>query len=131
MKRLIRAVSLALILLAAPVAADNIPGKWSVSFNITHSDGGTKDAEVSMDLKQNGTELTGTAGPSLEEQWPILKGKVEGNKLTFEVREKGQTDAPLLKFELTLVDGHLKGEATAEHEGKSMKAVIDMQRKTE
>jgi hypothetical protein len=131
MRKLVKTVSLTLLLVAAPVAADNLTGKWSGSFNITSSDGETKDARVSMDLKQNGTELTGTAGPSPEEQWPILKGKVEGNKLTFEVREKGENDAPLLKFELTLVDGHLKGEAKAEHEGKSMKAAIDMQRKAE
>jgi hypothetical protein len=47
--------------------------------------------------------------------------------MTFEV----QTEGPLIKFELALIDGHLKGEAKAEHEGKSMKAAIDLQRQKE
>ncbi len=94
---------------------------------MTSSDGDTKDAQAFMDLKQKGAELTGTAGPNPNQQWAIQKGKIEGNKITFEV----QSDEPLIKFELTLVDGHLKGEAKAEHEGKSMKAVVDLQRQKE
>jgi hypothetical protein len=113
------------VLLLAPVlmAADDLTGKWSGSFVIT-SDGGIKDSTAFMDLKQNGAELTGTAGENPDKQWTIQKGKVEGNKITFEL----QTDGPVIKFEMTLIDGHLKGEAKAEHEGKSMKAAIDLQR---
>jgi hypothetical protein len=126
MKKGLAAISLVMLLIAVPLAADeNFTGKWSGSFLITRPDGETKDSRVFMDLKQNGTELTGTAGPGPEEQWPIVKGKVEGNKLIFEV----QSDKPLIKFELTLVDGHLKGEAKAEHEGNSLKAAVDMERK--
>ena len=88
-------------------------------------DGETRDDTAYMDLKQTGTELTGTAGPNENQQWQIQKGKVEGDKLTFEV----QTEQPVIKFELTLADGHLKGNAKAEHEGKSMSAVIDVTRK--
>ena len=117
------------VILLAPalISADDFTGKWSGSFIITFSDGGTKDAMAFMDLKQNGAELKGTAGENLDKQWAIQKGKVEGNKVTFEV----QTDNPLIKFELTLVDGHLKGEAKAEHEGKSMRAAVDLQRQKE
>ncbi len=117
------------ILLVAPVlmAAEDLTGKWSGTFNISSSDGDTKDSQAFVVLKQSGTELTGTAGPNSNEQWPILKGKVEGNKVTFEV----QSDGPLVKFELTLAEGHLKGEAKAEHEGKSMKAAVDLQRQKE
>jgi hypothetical protein len=117
------------VLLLAPVllAADDITGKWSGSFVITFPDGETKDSMAFMDLKQNGVGLTGTAGEGPDKQWAIQKGKVDGNKITFEV----QTDEPLVKFELTLIDGHLKGEAKAEHEGKSMKAAVDLQRQKE
>jgi hypothetical protein len=38
---------------------------------------------------------------------------------------------PLIKFELELVDGHLKGEANAEHEGRTMKAAVDLKRRPE
>ena len=116
-----------LFLAPALMAEDDLTGKWSGSFVITSSDGDTRDSKAFMDIKQKGAEITGTAGENPDRQWAIQKGKVEGNKITFEV----QTDEPLVKFELTLVDGHLKGEAKAEHEGKSMKAVVDLQRQKE
>src|SRR5262249_3516842 len=127
MRRLTGVVCLLLLLASTSMALEDFTGKWSGSFIITSSEGDTKNAEAFMVLKQNGTELTGTAGPNPDKQWPILKSKIEGNKATFEV----QSDEPLIKFELTLIDGHLKGEAKAEHEGKSMKAVIDLQRKAD
>jgi hypothetical protein len=113
----------------APVlmAAEDLTGKWSGSFVMTFSDGGSKDSTAFMDIKQKEAEITGTAGENPDRQWAIQKGKVEGNKVTFEV----QTEGPLVKFELTLVGGHLKGEAKAEHEGKSMKAAVDLQRQKE
>src|SRR4030095_8895863 len=78
MKKLVRVIGLALLLASAVLAADELTGKWSGSFNIT-LDGQTKDDVVYMVLKRNGTELTGTAGPDVDKQWPIQKGKVEGN----------------------------------------------------
>ena len=126
MKKLACVVGLVLLLATALLAADELTGKWAGSFIIT-LDGETKDDVVYMVLKQSGAELTGTVGPNADQQWQILKGKVEGTKVTFEV----QSDGPLVKFDLTLADGHLKGEAKAEHEGRSMKAAVDLQRKTE
>ena len=117
----------AMFLAPALMAAEDLTGKWSGSFAITFSDGDTKDSKAFIDIKQNEAEITGTAGESPDRQWAIQKGKVEGNKVIFEV----QTEGPLVKFELTLVDGHLKGEAKAEHEGKSMKATVDLQRQKE
>ena len=90
-------------------------------------DGQTREDAVYMVLKQSGSELTGTAGPNANQQWPILKGKIEGDKVTFEV----QTDEPLIRFDLTLAEGHLKGNAKAEHQGRSMQAVVDAQRQKE
>lgn len=131
MNKIARALGLTLLLASALFAtptwkADNLTGKWSGTFVIT-MDGETRDDTAYMSLKQTGTELTGTAGPNEGQQWPLQKGKVEGNKVTFEV----QSEAPLIKFELTLVEGHLKGQAKAEHDGKSMSAVVDVQRKAE
>jgi hypothetical protein len=68
------------------MGADDLTGKWSGSFVITSSDGDTKDSKAFMDLKQKGAEITGTAGESPDRQWAIQKGKVEGNKITFEVQ---------------------------------------------
>jgi hypothetical protein len=126
MKRLIGIAALALLLATVLLAAEDLTGKWSGSFNMT-LDGQTREDAVYMVLKQCGAELTGTAGPNVNQQWPILKGKIEGDKVTFEV----QTDEPLIKFDLTLAEGHLKGNAKAEHQGRSMQAVVDAQRQKE
>ena len=126
MKRLIGIAAVSLLLATVLLAAEDLTGKWSGSFNMT-LDGQTREDAVYMVLKQNGAELTGTAGPNLNQQWPILKGKIEGDKVTFEV----QTDEPLIKFDLTLAEGHLKGNAKAEHQGRSMQAVVDAQRQKE
>jgi hypothetical protein len=127
MKKLTGIFLLSLVLATLLFAAEDITGNWSGSFVITSPDGDVKDTTAHLVLKQNGAELTGTAGPNPDKQWTILKGKIEGNKLTFEV----QTDEPLIKFELTLIDGHLKGEAKGEHDGKSIKVSLDLKRKTE
>lgn len=127
MKTAFRVIGFTLVLVTALfAAADNVTGKWTGSFVIT-MDGETREDRAYLDLKQTGMELTGTGGPNTDQQWPIQNGKVEGDKLTFEVK----SDGPLIKFNLTLADGHLKGEAKAEHEGRSMKAAVDLQRKTE
>jgi hypothetical protein len=117
-----------LVCLLLPVAwastAQDVTGKWSGSFKTIRPDWITDDdTTIFLDLKQSGSGLTGTAGPTTERQWP-LKGKIEGTKLTFEV----QTDAPLIKFTLALIEGHLRGEAIAEHQGRKLAAMIDAER---
>ena len=93
-----------LLLFSFTLSAADVTGKCTGSFDITGPDGETKQDHAFMNLKQNGDEITGTAGPNEERQWPISKGKIEGDKITFEV----QTDEPILKFDLRLIDGHLK-----------------------
>ena len=76
----------AMALVAAPDA--NITGKWSGSFNITRPDGETKDSTAVLLLKQTGSEITGSVGPNEEEQHPVTKGNIEGDKLTLEARTR-------------------------------------------
>ena len=133
MNKFVSTAGLALLLASALFAStrqsvakpgEDLTGTWAGSFIMT-VEGQTKDDVAHMVLKQTGTELTGTAGPNADQQWAIQKGKVEGNKATFEVL----ADGPILKFELTLVDGHLKGNATGDLEGKALSGVLDLQRK--
>ena len=55
----------------------------------------------------------------------LPKAAVEGTAAEFDV----QADGPLVHFSLKLVDGHLKGEAKGEHEGRKLSATMDLQRK--
>ncbi|HEV8130810.1 MAG TPA: hypothetical protein VGQ81_06135 [Acidobacteriota bacterium] len=116
---------LGFLLFTLTASAADVSGKWTGSFDVTAPNGETKNDRAVMNLKQNGDEITGTAGPSDERQWAIGKGKIEGDKITFEV----QTNEPLIKFELRLIDGHLKGEASGEGGGGTMKAKVDLTRK--
>jgi hypothetical protein len=120
-----RVVLLALLLVAPVVGAQtDLTGTWTGPFIIS-VDGNSHDDTAMMVLKQKGAELTGTAGPNEEKQWPISKGKVDGAAAEFDL----QADGPLIHFTLKLADGHLKGDARAEHDGHTMSATVDLQRK--
>lgn len=124
------AVLCAFMLLVWPAfAAEDFTGKWAGSFSAVAPDGTPVDEKVFLDLIHKGDELTGTAGPTAEVQWKIMKGKVDANKLTFEVQGGGDTQGgPLVKFALTYADGHLKGDANAERGAEKMTAKIDATR---
>jgi hypothetical protein len=123
---MVKRIVLLALLLIAPVAGaqTDLTGTWSGPFIMT-MDGQTREDSAHMVLKQKGTELTGTAGPSVDQQWPIVKGKVDGTSAEFDV----QSDEPLVHFSVKLVEGHLKGEAKAEHDGRKFSATLDLQRK--
>jgi hypothetical protein len=104
--------------------AADISGKWSGSFTMTNARGETNEGTAFVIFKQNGAEITGSAGGDENQQFPITKGKIEGNRITFEV----QSDGPLYKVDVTLVGDHIKGDATVVQEGQTSKAKVDVTR---
>jgi len=115
------ACTLLLALCAFTAFAADATGKWTGSF--TPSDGDPSTGYVV--IKQSGTEITGTAGPTADEQFPIVNGKIDGDKVTFDVSHpSGMT----LKMSLVLDGDTLKGDVTANREGQSMKAKLDLKR---
>lgn len=108
---------------AAQAPAQDLTGKWNGTFVMTVN-GQQNDDVAEMTLTQKGAVLTGTIGPSADQQWAIANGKIDGAKVTFDV----QADAVVIKFELTLVDGRLKGDAAASMDGQSMTAKVDVGR---
>ena len=104
----------------------DVSGKWSGSFTMINAEGETHEGNAFVIIKQNGTEITGSGGPDESQQWPISKGKIEGDKITFEV----QSDGPLYKVALTLDGDHLKGETTVVEDGQAApnKAKVDLTR---
>jgi hypothetical protein len=129
--RKILVLSLALLMAAAPLAAFqakpvDVSGTWTGT--LTRSTG-EQGGPAHMALTQKGTDLTGTAGPGPDRQLPLANGKVTTVKdvtsVTFEVT---QPNGAVMKFDLKVVDGRLKGNVTLELEGKKQEGTIDVGR---
>jgi len=121
--KLFAALALVLTLTLSASAAD-VTGTWSGNLKVTGPDGQVQDDTIHLVLKQDGTKLTGTAGPSAEQQLPIDKGVVDGSKVTLEVAVGQGT----FKFELALDADHLKGDVTLSAGPQTMKAKMDATR---
>src|SRR5260370_9275214 len=97
------------VLTGLAVADANVTGKWSGSFNTVGPNGEARESTALLVLKQTGPDITGTAGPTEDEQFAIQKGKIEGDKITLEVDHDGHT----MKFDLILITDPLPGQPKA------------------
>jgi hypothetical protein len=117
---------LALGVLAFTAAAADVTGKWSGKFAPIGPDGQEHDGSAFVILKQAGTQLTGTAGPDESDQWPMSNGKIQGNKITGEVKDP---NGPTYKLDLVLDGEHIKGDITVvAPDGTTQKAKLDVTR---
>jgi len=73
---------IAVFLLTVNVMAASVTGRWSGQFRV---DGGDHDVPQLLILKQDGNKLTGSGGPNETEQYPIENGKVNGDRVQFEI----------------------------------------------
>jgi nitrous oxidase accessory protein NosD len=111
-----------IVFLAFAAAAADVSGKWSGSFKPDEGE----DGHGFLILKQSGNVITGTGGPDEGEQWPILSGKIAGDKVSIEVKSP---DNVIYKCELTLAGDSLKGDVVATGpDGHSMKGKLDLAR---
>jgi hypothetical protein len=116
---------LVLAALAVAATADvDVTGKWSGSFNMTGPNGETNEGPALLILKQSGADISGTVGPSEDEQFPIQKGKIEGDKITLEADHNGHT----MKIALVLANDRITGEAHMDADGQILNAKIDVGR---
>jgi hypothetical protein len=111
----------ACVLLFALCAMADVTGKWTVTFT-PEGESATQGAAV---LKEAAGEVTGTIGPGDGDQVPISSGKIEGDRLTFEVKHP---NGMLIKVALVLDGDSMKGDATVTQEGRSMKAKLEFAR---
>jgi hypothetical protein len=78
MKRTIAVV----LLLAMHATAGDLTGKWAGSFR---ADGADRDVPQLFIWQQNGNQLTGSGGPDESEQYPLESGRVDGDRVRFEI----------------------------------------------
>ena len=130
MKRLALLFALTLFVLPA-LAAEDFTGKWSGQFTGVAPDGNQVTEPILLNLVHKGAELTGTAGPSADTQWKILKGKVDGDKVSFEVQAGGDTSGgPYVTITMAYAEGHLKGDFNAQRGTEKLTAKSDLTRVT-
>lgn len=109
-------IVLAATLTLAWAAGGDFSGKWSGSA----PDG---PGDMYVVLHQEGSRLTGSAGPTESKQFPILNGTVEGDHLVFEIKMGGGT----IHFDLVSAGAELTGTARLSEDdgyGDSAKIVL-------
>jgi hypothetical protein len=124
LKKTIGVLLLALCAGLAFAADTNVTGRWTGTFTTFGPDGGSRDGSALLELKQTGTEVTGTAGPNEQERHPISKGTIEGDKIRLEVADGPMT----MKFDLTLTGERIAGDVTATNGEQTRRAKLDVKR---
>jgi hypothetical protein len=97
---------------ARSAAEVNLTGVWKGAFDKIGPSGRVTHAPFYLNLRREGTRLSGTVGPSEAEQVEIINGTVDDGKILFEAPHPPA--GPNIKFDLKLDDHHLQGVATME-----------------
>ena len=75
-------------------------------------------------LKQNGSAITGTVGPTENDQHMAVKGKIDGDKTTLNAEDEGRA----VTFDLVLAADRISGDMNMVHSGQTAQAKIDVKR---
>ena len=124
MKKL--AIAALIVAVLAPALAAQAPsftGKWEGQLTRVNPDGTTAPGSGTVfNFTQKGKELTGTGGPTAENQMKIEKGVVNGNKATFEVT---QPNGVLHKFTITLAKDKITGDIVSTLNGETRNGKVE------
>ncbi len=102
-----RGLGLFLLLASAAFGAD-VTGKWTGSLDLDNGNHG--GAYVA--LKQQGSVITGTQGPSAASQFPITSGHIDGQQVTIEARP----GSAVLRLTMKLAGDKLTGDVFEDDE---------------
>ena len=112
---------LSLVLAATGLLAADATGTWTG--NLTRDNGEAGPAHLI--LKQDGTKVTGTAGPGVDEQRAIQNGKAEDGKVIFEITTENAT----MKFVLKQEGDAITGDVSRESNGETQRAKLAVTRR--
>jgi hypothetical protein len=105
---LLAGLLLAAMLSAVALSTPNVTGKWSGTLQMD----GENDAKPAYSiLNQDGNKLSGSVGPSESEQDSFAGGKVDGDKLTFDVPQ-GPNGEGSMHIEMRVKGDQMTGRAT-------------------
>lgn len=98
----IRRFAMVCLLLAGVVWGADVNGKWTGSMVLDSGEQGT----AAVSLKQDGATITGTAGPSEDAQFPITKGRIDGEQIVIEAHP----GPAVLRFSMKIEGNKLVGD---------------------
>lgn len=113
-----------LTLAAVGLMAADATGIWTGTLVVSKSDGTDKPGPAYLVLKQEGSKISGSAGPSADEQHPMSVGKAEDGAITFEL----PTGSAVMKFKLQQTGEEIKGSVTRERDGETETAKLEVKR---
>jgi hypothetical protein len=115
---------LAALAASIAIADTNVTGKWTGSFGSIGPDGEARESTAVMVLKQSGSAITGTVGPSENDQHLAVRGKIEGDKIMLTAEDEGRA----VTFALVLAADRISGDMNMVHGGQTSKAKINVTR---
>ena len=110
----------ALALATLPLAAADVNGKWTGTATTPE-----RSEDVIVVLRVTGSYVAGSVGPNEDRRFPIENGKLDGNKVTFQLT--GPKDA-IFHFELTLDGDTLKGPVSRSRDGHTDNGTMELKR---
>ena len=116
-----RRIAMALMILAACAMAGDVSGKWSGSIMPDGEDGARP---LYLIFSQDGNKLTGSGGPNESEQHPMQNGKIEGDRLTFEV----QAGKGTFVFDLKIAGDEAKGDLQFKGDSETRTGKVTLKR---
>jgi hypothetical protein len=117
-----RRIILATLMFAISALAVDVSGRWwgdAVSEGQSHP--------VYITLIQEGNTLKGTGGPSPREQDLLTNGKIQGNRITFDVVPGGTSP---LHFELSTNSVGLTGTVKVRHNGQIVTGQVSLRKRS-
>lgn len=98
-----------LAIFATTLLAADVTGKWTGTIDVDDpGGGGIISTPVRAQLKQGGSEITGSIGREEDQTLEAIQhAKLDGNRLTFEV--SSSETSGLVKFVLTIDGDRLEG----------------------
>ena len=132
MKKLLYVATILLVVVFAAMAAD-ATGKWVAE--IPGRNGGPARQQT-FNLKADGSKLTGTVSGGMGRQGAapadteISNGKVEGDKISFEVKREFNGNTMVTKYSGTISGDELKMKSTTETQNGPMEREITAKKST-
>jgi hypothetical protein len=111
---------IALFTATLAMAAD-VSGNWSGTITPETGEG---PQPLYLVLHQSGDQLTGTGGPSAAEQHPMQNGRVQGDRLTFEVSAGKGT----FVFDLKMTGDEIRGDLQIKDDQQTIGTKVSLKR---